>query len=354
VAKRVKATTEMSNKHWTLGELAAVLGGELVGPSDLLITAPAQAGSSNPNGLAFAESEKYVQQAEKSLVGAVIIPMNMPAIEKPHIKHPSPRKAFGHLLHLFDTLLSLDEGIHPSAVVDPTAVVADGATVGAFVYIGSGSTVEAGAKIYPFAYIGDSCSVGVGSVMLPHAVLIKNVRIGENCTVGPGAVVGHSGFGYYFDGNKQVPIPQVGGVAFGDGVDIGALTAIDRATADETILGDYVKIDNLVQVGHNVRIGKNTILTSQVGVAGSTQLGERVVAGGQSGFSDHIEIADGVMIGGGSAVLSSIREEGIYTGYPAMPMNQFRRSAVIQRDLPDLARRVKALEKRLAELESGT
>jgi UDP-3-O-[3-hydroxymyristoyl] glucosamine N-acyltransferase len=342
---------ETGNQSKQLGEIAALIGGTLVGPADFLIDAPAQASSSNPHGLAFAESAKYVAEAAASLVGAVIVPVGTVDFPKPYILHPHPRQAFGHLLHLFDRQLSLQSGVHPTAIIEDGAVVEEGASVGALAYVAAGSRVASSASIFPYAYIGPSCVVGENSKVLPHAVLLQSVRLGKNCTVGPGAVLGHAGFGYYFDGERQVPIPQVGNVTLGDGVEIGALSAIDRATADDTRLGDFVKIDNLVQVAHNVQIGKNSILTSQVGVAGSTTLGERVVAGGQSGFSDHIQVADGVMIGGGSAVLGSISEAGVYTGYPAMPMGQFRRMAVVQKELPDLKKRLRAMEARLAELE---
>jgi UDP-3-O-[3-hydroxymyristoyl] glucosamine N-acyltransferase len=341
-----------NKKQYRISELAEKIGGTVGGNPDFLITAPAQAGSANPNGLAFAESEKFLAEAIQSAVGAVIVPEATSDFPKPHIKHPHPRQAFGHLLHLFQTPLALEPGIHPTAIISALAKIAPSASVGAYVVVSDRADIASDAKLYPFAYIGQDCTVGERSSVLPHAVLLRNVTLGTGCTVGPGSVLGHAGFGYYFDGDKQVPIPQIGGVFIGEGVEIGALSAVDRATADDTLLGDHVKIDNLVQVAHNVQIGKNSILTSQVGVAGSTTLGERVVAGGQSGFSDHIRVADGVMIGGGSAVLGNIDETGVYTGYPAMPMSQFRRVAAIQKDLPSLLKRLRALEKRVEELEN--
>ncbi len=213
------------------------------------------------------------------------------------------------------------------------------------------AVIDEGANILPFAYIGERCRVGAQSVVLPHAVLVRDVVIGQRCEIGPGAVLGHSGFGYYWDGSRHVAIPQVGGVELGDAVDIGALTAIDRATADATTIGDGNKLDNLIQVAHNVKVGRHGVIASQVGIAGSTRIGDRLMAGGQSGFADHVNVADDVILAGRTGVMLSLEDSGYYGGAPCMPIRQFHRVSTITRELPDLVKRIKALEKKIQELE---
>lgn len=303
--------------------------------------------------MAFAESESFLEEARQSGVGAVIVPESVEEFPKPILRHPSPRQAFGKLLHLFSRPYPRVEGIHPTAVVDPSATIAESASIGAYVVVEAEAVIEDGANILPFAYIGERCRIGAQSVVLPHAVLVQDVTIGQRCEIGPGAVLGHSGFGYYWDGSRHVAIPQVGGVELGDAVDIGALTAIDRATADATMIGDGNKLDNLIQVAHNVKIGRHGVIASQVGIAGSTRVGDRLMAGGQSGFADHVTVADDVILAGRTGVMLSLEDSGYYGGAPCMPIRQFHRVSTITRDLPDLVKRIKALEKKIQELEGG-
>lgn len=345
---------ENESQNWTLGKLAKILGAEIVGPSEFLISAPASSDSDNPSGLTFAESGDYLAEAMASGVGAVIVPMSVEEFPKPILRHPQPRLAFGHLLSLFDKPFRQASGIHPSAVVHPSANVHPDASVGAYAVIESGCTISQGAVIMPFCYIGENCVIGNSSLILPHAVLLRNVTLGESCEIGPGAILGHAGFGYYWDGSKQVRVPQVGDVIIGDDVHIGALTAIDRATAGSTVIADGNKLDNLVQIAHNVKIGKHGVFASQVGIAGSSTIGANHIAGGQAGYADHVKVTDGVAIAGRAGVMGTISEPGVYGGAPCMPMRQFRRVTVIHEDLPNLVKRLRALEKKVQELEGPT
>lgn len=342
---------ENESQIWTLGKLAKILGAELVGPPEFRISGPAGSDSDDPSGLAFAEAEEYLEEAKNSKVGAVIVPMSVEDFPKPALRHSHPRAAFGHLLSLFDKPFTQAMGVHPTAIVHSTSIVDSGASIGPYVVIESGCNVASGAVIMPFCYIGENCSVGRDSLVLPHAVLLRNVDIGESCEIGPGAILGHAGFGYYWDGQKQVRVPQVGRVRLGDEVHVGALTAVDRATCGETSIDDGTKLDNLVQVGHNVKIGKHGVFASQVGVAGSSVIGDRHTAGGQAGFADHVRVTDGVTIAGRSGVMGTISEPGVYGGAPCMPMSQYRRVTVINSDLPNLVKRLRALEKKVSELE---
>jgi UDP-3-O-[3-hydroxymyristoyl] glucosamine N-acyltransferase len=344
---------ENESQIWTLGKLAELLGAEIIGPSDFVVSAPASSDSSNPNGLAFAEGDEYLSEAMTSRVGAVIVPLKVTEFPKPILRHPNPRKAFGQLLSLFDTPFDQPNGIHPSAIVDPTSTVDPSASVGPYVVIGRDVRIASGAMIMPFCYIGDNCSIGENSTVFPHAVLLRNITIGADCQIGPGAILGHAGFGYYWDGTKQVSVPQIGSVVIGDAVDIGALVAIDRATADSTSIDYGTKIDNLVQVAHNVKIGKHGVFASQVGIAGSTTIGDRHMAGGQAGYADHVTITDGVILAGRSGVMGTLSEPGMYGGAPCMPMRKYRRVTGIIEDLPELLKRVRALEKKVQELEGS-
>ena len=345
------ANETWSTKSWTLTELSQILGGEVVGDGNLVITAPATAKSSNPNGLAFAESAEYLEIAAHSGVGAVIVPLSTQYFSKPTIQHEAPRKAFGALLHLFQTPYLLTESIHPTAIIHESATIHPSAKVGAYAIVEANAIIAEGAEIFPHAYIGENCAVGMNSKVLPHAVLLRKVTLGSHCEVGPGAVLGHSGFGYYWNGEKHVAIPHVGGVEIQDHVDIGALTAIDRATADNTTVQEGSKMDNLVQIAHNVDLGAHSVLASQVGIAGSTVIGKGNVSGGQSGYADHLVIADGVSLAGRTAALSSIEKPGLYGGIPAMPIREYRRNLVVQKELGSVMRRLKELEKEVERLK---
>lgn len=344
---------ENESQIWTLGKLAEILGAEIIGSPDFVVSAPASSDSDNPSGLAFAEGAEYLEEAKLSGVGAVIVSQSVEDFPKPILRHSHPRMAFGHLLSLFDKPFSQAVGIHPTAVIHPTARIDPSASIGAYVVIESDCIIENDVKIMPFCYLGENCSVGQKTLILPHAVLLRNITVGADCEVGPGAILGHAGFGYYWDGAKQVRVPQVGGVNIGDHVDIGALTAVDRATADSTNISEGNKIDNLVQIAHNVKIGKHGVFASQVGIAGSSHIGARHMAGGQAGYADHVRVADGVIMAGRSGVMGTLSEPGMYGGAPCMPMRKYRRVTGIIEDLPELLKRVRALEKKIQELEGS-
>lgn len=336
---------------WSLAELAEKLGGTLDGPADHRVLRPAPAEDDDPTGLAFAEGA-YIERAMASGVGAVIVPPDAPASDKPLIRHPRPRAAFGHFLALNQRPLPIAEGISDQAWVSPLANVDPTARVGAFAVVESGATVAANARIYPFAYVGEGCSVGEGAVLYPHAVLIQDVTLGTRTIVHAGAVLGADGFGFVWDGKRRVKVPQVGRVEIGNDVEIGANSAVDRATAGATQLADGVKLDNLVQIGHNTRIGAHTVMASQTGIAGSTSIGERCVFAGQTGTADHVSVSDDVFLGGRAGVTKDIDAPGRYLGFPAQPVMDEMRTQAALRKLPDLLKRIKELEKKVSDLES--
>ncbi len=334
---------------WSLAELAALLGGALDGPPNHRVLRPVPADEDDPQGLAFAEGA-YVGRAMASGVGAVILPPDVPS-SKPAIRHTRPRQAFGHFLALNDRPLPLEPGISEKAAVSLLAQVDPTARIGAFAVVEAGATVGPNARVYPFAFVGEACAVEEGAVLYPHAVLVKNVTVGARTVVHPGAVLGADGFGFVWDGARQFKIPQVGRVEIGPDAEIGANTAIDRASAGATRVGEGVKLDNLVQVGHNVRIGAHTVIASGSGLGGSSTIGARCTLAGQAGVVDHARLGDGVVVGGKAGVTKDIPSPGQYAGFPAQPViGEMRLQATLRR-LPALMKRVQELEKRIEELE---
>jgi UDP-3-O-[3-hydroxymyristoyl] glucosamine N-acyltransferase len=329
---------------WTLGEIAAMVGGELKGPADLRITRVVPAGYDDPSGVTFAESEKYLAKCLSSNVGAVIVQKGHGTVDRPAIYVDSPRAAFGYLLSRFARPLPLASGVHPTAIVSPGANVDSSAAIGAYAVVESGASIGAGSRIYPFAYVGEACTLGEGCIVFPHAVLYQDVVMGARCVVHSGAVLGADGFGFVWDGKKQFKVPQIGGVIIGDDVEFGANTCVDRATCGETMIGRGTKLDNLVQIAHNVTVGEDTVLAAQVGVGGSTSIGDRVSIGGDSAVADHVSIGDGVVIGGRSGVFQDLDEPGEYLGLPPLPIVSAMRVMALQTRLPELFKRLKQLE----------
>lgn len=336
----------------TLGEIAILVGGELVGPADLAIDAPVPTTSTNPNGITFAENAEYLAEAEASGVGAILVPPNATP-EKPHIKVAVPRQAFGALLYAFNRPMPLEATIHSTAVVSIEAIVDPSASIGPYCVVERGAVVGPRAQIFPFCYIGENCTVGEATILYPHVVLYQDVRVGKMSVIHSGAVLGADGFGFGWDGQTRLKVPQIGGIDIGDDVEIGANTTVDRATAGTTRIGDGTKIDNLVQVAHNAEIGTHSVIAGQTGIAGSTKIGNRVVMGGNVGTKDHVKIGDDVTLGGRSGVSEDLLVPGEYFGTPAMPKREAIRVFLLQAKLPDLFSRLKALEKRLNELEKG-
>jgi UDP-3-O-[3-hydroxymyristoyl] glucosamine N-acyltransferase len=341
---------EEAGKTWTLGELAQMMGGELRGPQDLPISRPVPAGSDDPEGITFATNEGYMRKALDSSVGAIIVPLDCPPLDRPAVAVKAPRSAFGVVLSVFEKPLSIASGIHEKAVVDPSAVIHPTASIGAYVVIERDTVIEEGVEIFPFAFVGPRCRIGAGCKVLPHAVLVQDVELGRGCLIHPGAILGADGFGFAWTGSEWFKIPQVGVVVIGENVEIGVNTAVDRATCGETVLGDGVKIDNLVQIAHNVKVGEYTIIVGQVGIAGSTEIGKRNQIGGQSAFADHITTSDDSIFGGASRVTSDL-PSGEYMGYPAGPARSMLRAQAMVARLPEMMSRLRQLERELEALK---
>ena len=334
---------------WTLGELSQITGSELVGDPDQRVLRPVPATDGDPDGITFAENQKFLDQALASNVGAVIAPKGTQPSGKPLLLSDSPRVAFFKVLTLADTVHKPAPGVHPTAVVSPEARIDPSATLGPYVVVEGDAEVGAGAHVMAFSFIGPGCKVGPGCLLHPRSTLVLNVVLGERCVIHPGAVLGKEGFGFVWDGKRHVRVPQVGMLDIGPNVEIGSNSCIDRATCGASSIGEGTKIDNLVHIGHNAKIGRNVVLAGQVGMSGSVVIGDGVAMGGQVGVGDHIEVVAGAQIAGKTGITGSITEPGAYFGVPALKTSVAFRIAAALPKLPELIRRVKALEQERGE-----
>jgi UDP-3-O-[3-hydroxymyristoyl] glucosamine N-acyltransferase len=274
-------------------------------------------------------------------------------IEATLIRVDDAYDAFASLLRLVDQAKPRKQGIHPTAIVEPSATIGKGAYLGAYAYIGENCVIGDNCAIYPHVYIGDNTKVGNNCTLNPGVKIYHDCILGEGVTIHAGTVIGSDGFGFAPQSETEfMKIPQLGNVVIEDHVEIGANVAIDRATMGSTIIRRGVKLDNLIQIGHNVEIGENTVMAGQTGIAGSTKVGKNCMFGGQVGISGHIKIADGTKIGAQSGIPSDVKKENsILLGYPAIDHKDFLRCAVIYRKLPELKTKVDSLEKDMEQLK---
>ena len=353
-----------------LAELAARVGGTVVGDGEREIAGFASLEDAGPDDLSLLAEPRYRGAAAAGAAGALLMPSGdggRPAFEPPPgrdlVLVTDPRRAMALLLEALHPPHRPPAGVHPTAVVGDGCEIDPGAHVGPYAVIGEGSRLETGSVIEAHAVVGRRCRVGEGSRLHPHAVLYDDTELGPRCELHSGAVVGCDGFGYA-PGEDGLPrkVPQVGRAVLGPDVEIGANSTIDRATLGATRVGAGSKLDNLVHLAHNVRLGRGCLLAAHVGVAGSTWIGDGVVLAGQVGVTDHVEIGDGVVVAAKSAVMQSVEAGARIGGIPAGELGGWKRQVAAQGRLAGLVRRVAALERKLAaaapddaeDLEEGT
>jgi UDP-3-O-[3-hydroxymyristoyl] glucosamine N-acyltransferase len=259
----------------------------------------------------------------------------------------NPATASLTVIELFRDPLPASRGISPLAFVSDGAVISERALVFPHAYIGTEAVIEADAIIYPFVFIGDRVQIGEGSVLYSNVTVYNDVTVGKRVTVHAGSVLGSDGFGYVWNGAEHAKIPQIGTLIIEDDVEIGSNTSIDRASLNNTVIGKGTKIDNLVQIGHNVSIGSNSIIVSQVGIAGSSTVGRNVILGGQVGVRDHVRVGDNVRAGGGTGITKDVPANSTISGLPHMDHREWLRLQTYLKKLPDLADRLKKVEEQL-------
>jgi len=338
----------------TLAELAAELGGHVIGDDSLEIRGVAGIREAQPGDVTFLANSRYEGYLADTRASAVICDRTPRHASVPLLQVDHPYLAFQKAVRLFrPELYQPLPGVHPTAVVSAAAKIGEGASIGPLCVVEPGASIGAKAVLMAGCYVGVQASIGEGCLLYPRVVVREECVIGDRCIVHAGAVIGADGFGFAFDAGRYHKVPQVGNVVIGDDVEIGANTTIDRATTDSTRVGDGTKIDNLVQIGHNVIIGEHCIIVAQVGISGSTELEDFVTIGGQSGIIGHVKLGKGMQVGAQSGVSKSWPAGTTVFGTPAAPLSLFKRiNAYLQR-LPQLFDRTKTLEGRVAKLEES-
>ncbi|MBK7671542.1 MAG: UDP-3-O-(3-hydroxymyristoyl)glucosamine N-acyltransferase [bacterium] len=330
-----------------LSEVAALLGGHLRPGADPQVTGAASLADAGPGDLSFVTGADRLGEAQRSTAGAFLVPPGL-ALDRPAIEVDRPYEAFARFLArlLPDPDRLYPPGVHPTAVVHPTASVG-AASVGPYCVIGAGAEVGSGCRLGPHVTVGCDARLGRDCVLHAHVTVREGCRLGERVIVHAGTVIGADGFGYLPGPRGQLKIPQVGIVEVGDDVELGALVTIDRATTGRTIIGAGSKLDNQVHVAHNVHIGRSCALSAQTGIAGSCVLGDGVITGGQVGIADHLTIGDGARIGAQAGVIKDVPKGATVFGYPALDFQESFRITAAMRRLPAALGRLRSLEHRL-------
>jgi UDP-3-O-[3-hydroxymyristoyl] glucosamine N-acyltransferase len=338
-----------------LGQLAEFLGATLRGPADKEITGLATLQEASHDQVSFLANPQYRKFLASTHAAAVLLkPADAEGYAGDALLIADPYLAYARISHLFDPKPKAAAGIHPTAVVAQDAVVDPAASVGAFAVIESGARIAAGVTIGAHCFIGARSIIGEGGWLAPRVTLYHDVRIGQRVVIQSGAVLGGEGFGFANEKGVWQKIAQIGGVTIGDDVEIGVNTAIDRGAMDDTRIGNGVKLDNQIQIAHNVQVGDHTAMAACVGISGSARIGKHCMLAGGVGLVGHIDICDGVFITGMTMVTRSITEPGSYSSGTAMqPAAEWRKSAARIRQLDDMARRLQQLEKIVEAVTSG-
>jgi UDP-3-O-[3-hydroxymyristoyl] glucosamine N-acyltransferase len=332
---------------FTVAEIARHLQGEVLGDGTLVLKGFAPADRAQSGELTFAENENYFARAEHSAASAIIAPARFSSASKTLIRVADARVAFARVLPLFFPEPTFAPGIHPSAVIAPSARIDPSAHIGPKCVVGENACIGARCVLQALDFVGAGCQLGADVLLFPHVTLYAHSELGERVRIHSGTVIGSDGFGYVQDGAAHRKVPQIGNVIIHDDVEIGANVTVDRGALGPTVIGRGTKIDNLVQIGHNVNVGEHCLLVAQAAVAGSSRLGNYVILGGQVGIAGHLRLGDHVSVAGQSGVMRNIKDGEKWFGSPAQPDRQTKRQLIALQHLPELLRRVAELERKL-------
>lgn len=341
---------------FTAEMIAGLLGGEVVGNKDATVETVSSIDGGKAGSLAYLTNPKYepyiyTTEASIVLVDKTFEPSE--TVKTTLIKVENVGQCVLNLLEMYNATRPRKTGISTLASIHEGAEVGENAYIGDFTVVESTAKLGDNVQIYPQCYIGDNVVIGEGTKLYPGVKIYEGCRVGKNCILHAGVVIGADGFGFApKEDGTFAKIPQLGNVIIEDNVELGANTCVDRAKTDSTIVHSGVKLDNLIQVGHNVEIGSNTVMSAQVGIAGTTKVGSNCFVGGQVGFADHITIGNGCKIGSQSGIDKNVPDGEIRFGTPALPGIQYHRSFAVFKNLPDLALKVREIEKRLAKVEN--
>ena len=333
-------------------QIAALLGGKVTGDANRKVWDVGSIESAHEGQLSFLCDAKYLPHLSQTAASVVLMTDSIPfdgTTNATIIRVENARAAMGQLLALVAKALNpAKQGIEQPSFIAEEVIVPEDAYVGAFAYIGKNVQIGKGVQIYPHTYVGDNVKIGDNTILYSGVKVYYNCVVGKDCILHAGVVVGSDGFGFEPDAHGvNQKLPQIGNVIIEDDVEIGANTTVDRAMMGSTIIRRNAKIDNLVQVAHNVEVGESTFLCAQVGIAGSSKVGKHCILAGQVGVAGHLEIADNCVFGAQSGIPSSVRKSGMYQGSPVIDAMNWRRSVVGFKQLPEMMKRLQALENKL-------
>jgi UDP-3-O-[3-hydroxymyristoyl] glucosamine N-acyltransferase len=342
--------------EFSAATIAAFLKGDIIGNPEVEVNTVAKIEEGHPGALSFLANPKYEHYLYDTKSSIVLVNRSFKPSAKVGatlIKVDDAYEAFASLLRLVDQARPRKKGIHPSAVIEATAKIGSDVFIGPFTYVGENCVIGDGCSLYPQVYIGDNTTLGNNCIINPGVKIYHDCIIGEGCIIHAGTVIGSDGFGFAPQSDSEfMKIPQLGNVILEDHVEIGANTAIDRATMGSTIIRRGVKLDNLIQIGHNVEIGENSVMAGQTGIAGSTKIGRNCMFGGQVGIAGHIKIADGTKIGAQGGILGDIKKENtVIIGSPAIDLKNFLKSSILFRKLPEIKEKIDFMEKDIESLK---
>lgn len=316
----------------SIGEIVDLVGGHYAGDRDCIISAVAPLAGANAGQLSFLSNRKYAAQLNASKAGAILVPQNLEGEDERWVRVDDPYFAIARIMTKWFGARPMPKGVSVQASIAPSAKLGANVAIGPFTVIGESVVIGDNTTIFQNVSIEAGSNIGDDCIVYPSVAIYDGTRIGRRCIIHAGVVIGSDGYGFAMHDGKHHKIPQIGIVRIEDDVEIGAGTTIDRAALGETVIGEGTKIDNLVQIGHNVKIGKHCLLVSQVGIAGSTELGDHVFVAGQSGFSGHLKIGNRVQVAAKSAVLEDVPDDTKVMGSPAMPFTEFaRRHAALKK-----------------------
>ena len=334
----------------TVNEIAVLVGGTVSGDGTRVIQRLAALDEAGADALGFAVPPHIEAARAGAKAGALLLPTGTEGFACPVIYVADPKAAFAKLLTIFTPPIEHSVGVSDRAYVGTDVKIGEGVTVLPFAYIDDHAVIGAGATIYPHAYVGQYSVIGADTVLYSSATVREHCRIGARCTIHSGAVIGADGFGFTTEAGVHTKVPQVGGVVIEDDVEVGAHVGIDRATLGATVIGKGTKIDNLVHIGHNCNIGANCLIVAQTGISGSTKVGHNVTFGGQVGTVGHINIGANSVYAARSGIIGDMPEGVFCAGFPVQPHTEWLRVQAAIRRLPEMVKKIKSLEKELADL----
>lgn len=333
-------------------QIAELVGGEILGDTDILIKGISSLALATEGDISFFKGSGFKDEIRNTKASALIVREAIDTYKGAQIIVKDPYLAYARVAALFSPKTPRFEGVSEKAIVEKDAEIGEDVSIYPLVYIGHESSIGCNVTVFPGVYIGNRVRIGDGTVLYPNVTIMSDCVIGKHVIIHGGTVIGSDGFGYVRDGDLNMKIPQVGIVEIEDDVEIGSNNTIDRASLGKTVIKRGVKTDNLVQIGHNVVVGENTLVVAQVGIAGSTKIGKNVIIGGQVGFADHVEIGDRVMIGAKSGVSHSIPAGEVVSGIPTMPHRLWLKTRGNIKRLPLYLERIKILEDKVKNLEN--